>query len=129
MPYFAPEAPMPMTSCAPKLAERKANPATQAGMERPARKKSVLVRTERFSPTPIPRTKTKYTPIMVQSMALSMNDASRAATLRILEPHSTAHGNVTDYNRKRQCSVEVPLIRLADERARASADARPRSRP
>src|ERR1700730_11779239 len=31
MPYFAPEAPMPMTSCAPKLAERKGHPANQAG--------------------------------------------------------------------------------------------------
>src|SRR6266481_1760176 len=42
MPYLAPEAPMPMTSWAPRLAEMKARPQTQAGMERPARKKSVL---------------------------------------------------------------------------------------
>ncbi len=35
---------MPMTSCAPRLAEMKARPQTQAGMERPARKKSLEVR-------------------------------------------------------------------------------------
>ena len=29
-----------MTSCAPRLAERNARPVTQAGMERPERKKS-----------------------------------------------------------------------------------------
>ena len=44
MPYLAPEAPMPMTSWAPRLAEMKARPQTQAGMERPARKKSFEVR-------------------------------------------------------------------------------------
>ena len=43
MPYFAPEAPMPITSCAPRLAEMKASPAIHAGIERPDRKKSVLV--------------------------------------------------------------------------------------
>ena len=34
---------MPITSCAPRLAEMKASPAIQAGIERPDRKKSVLV--------------------------------------------------------------------------------------
>ena len=43
MPYLAPEAPIPMTSCAPRLVEMKASPQTQAGMERPARKKSLEV--------------------------------------------------------------------------------------
>ena len=43
MPYFAPEAAMPITSWAPRLAEMNARPATQAGIERPDRKKSVLV--------------------------------------------------------------------------------------
>ena len=43
MPYLAPEAAMPITSCAPRLAERNARPAIQAGIERPERKKSSLV--------------------------------------------------------------------------------------
>ena len=34
-PYFAPDAPMPITSCAPRFAERKARPVTQGGRERP----------------------------------------------------------------------------------------------
>ena len=34
---------MPITSWAPRLAEMNARPATQAGIERPERKKSVLV--------------------------------------------------------------------------------------
>jgi hypothetical protein len=38
MPYLAPEAAMPMTSWAPRLADRKASPATHAGIERPERK-------------------------------------------------------------------------------------------
>lgn len=59
MPYFAPDAPIPMTSCAPRLADMKASPHTQAGMARPARKKSVLVFTELFKTTPMPMTKTK----------------------------------------------------------------------
>src|ERR1039458_6885117 len=40
MPYLAPEAAMPMTSCAPRLAERKASPVTQAGMERTATRRN-----------------------------------------------------------------------------------------
>ncbi|MBV6432694.1 MAG: hypothetical protein IANPNBLG_02836 [Bryobacteraceae bacterium] len=44
MPYFAPEAAIPITSCAPRLAERKASPVIQAGIERPDKKKSVDVR-------------------------------------------------------------------------------------
>ena len=50
---------MPMTSCAPRLAEMKASPGTQAGIERPERKKSVLVLMWRLSAQPIPSTKAK----------------------------------------------------------------------
>jgi len=39
MPYFAPEAAIPITSCAPRFADKKASPATQAGIERPAVRK------------------------------------------------------------------------------------------
>ena len=59
MPYFAPLAPMPITSCAPRLAEMKASPVIQAGIDRPDRKKSVLVRAWRFSTNPMPSTKAK----------------------------------------------------------------------
>src|SRR5215467_9485082 len=68
MPYLAPDAPMPMTSCAPRFAEIKARPVIHAGIERPERKKSVLVFIYRFSAKPIPSTKTKYTTIMVKSI-------------------------------------------------------------
>ena len=50
---------MPMTSWAPRLAERNARPATQAGIERPDRKKSVVVRMYRFSAKPMPSTNAK----------------------------------------------------------------------
>ena len=59
MPYFAPEAPIPITSCAPRFAEMKASPVTQAGIARPDRKKSSLVRTERRSITPMLSTTAK----------------------------------------------------------------------
>ena len=52
---------MPITSWAPRFADRKARPAIQVGMERPERKKSSLLRTNRRSAKPIPSTKTKYT--------------------------------------------------------------------
>ena len=58
MPYFAPHAPMPMTSRAPRLAETKAKAVIHAGIARPERKKSVLVFMYRFSTKPIARTKT-----------------------------------------------------------------------
>ncbi len=51
---------MPMTSCAPRFAEMNARPVTQAGMERPERKKSVLRFTYRFNVQPIPRMNAKY---------------------------------------------------------------------
>src|SRR5579885_2956356 len=68
MPYFAPEAAMPITSCAPRLAEMKARPHTQAGMARPARKKSVLVFTRRRKTNPMPSTDAKYTSMITQSI-------------------------------------------------------------
>ena len=43
MPYLAPDAAMPITSCAPRLAEMNASRAIHAGIERPDRKKSSLV--------------------------------------------------------------------------------------
>jgi hypothetical protein len=45
-------------------------PQTQAGSERPARKKSVLVFIYRFRKTPMPKTKAKYKNMMTQSMAV-----------------------------------------------------------
>ncbi len=59
MPYLAPEAAMPITSWAPRLAERNASPAIQVGMDRPERKKSSLLFTYRRSTTPMPSTKAK----------------------------------------------------------------------
>ena len=56
---------MPITSCAPRLAERKASPVIQAGSDRPERKKSVLVRIARRNCQPMPSTNTKYTPMIV----------------------------------------------------------------
>ena len=58
---------MPITSCAPRLAEMNASPQTQAGIARPARKKSVLVVVYRFSAKPMPSTNAKYTNISTQS--------------------------------------------------------------
>ena len=59
MPYWAPLAAMPMISSAPRLAETKARPVTQAGSERPERKKSALVRMARRAAKPTPSTVTK----------------------------------------------------------------------
>ncbi len=59
MPYLAPDAAIPMTSWAPRLADRNASPAIHAGIERPERKKSSLLRMERRSTMPIPSTKPK----------------------------------------------------------------------
>ena len=59
MPYCAPLADMPMISTAPRLAEMNARPVTQAGSERPERKKSMLLETEARADSPMPRTKTK----------------------------------------------------------------------
>ena len=48
-----------MISTAPRLAEMKARPVTHAGSERPDRKKSMLLETERRARMPIPSTKPK----------------------------------------------------------------------
>src|SRR5579859_679685 len=90
MPYFAPDAPMPITSCAPRLAEMKASPQIQAGRARPARKKSALVRMKRLRAAPMPSTKAKYTSMMVQSMAVRFTrprDAARVEATRLHVKH------------------------------------------
>ena len=51
---------MPMISTAPRLAEMKASPVTQAGSERPERKKSTESETCRRAISPMPRTNAKY---------------------------------------------------------------------
>jgi hypothetical protein len=48
-----------MISTAPRLAEMKARPVTQAGSERPERKKSTESDTPRRAIRPMPRTKPK----------------------------------------------------------------------
>ena len=50
---------MPMISTAPRLAEMKASPVTQAGSERPERKKSIESETRRRAISPIARTNPK----------------------------------------------------------------------
>ncbi|GEM_PF-2045347 len=59
MPYWTPLADMPMISTAPRFAETKARPVTQAGSPRPERKKSMELDTRRFAAQPMPRTKAK----------------------------------------------------------------------
>jgi hypothetical protein len=59
MPYFAPDAAMPMISCAPRFAEMNARPHTHAGIARPAWKNAELVVVLLFSATPMPSTKAK----------------------------------------------------------------------
>ena len=56
---MAPDADIPMTSWAPKLAEMKARLEIQRGMEWPLEKKSELLFTRRFKMLPIPTTKAK----------------------------------------------------------------------
>ena len=58
MPYLAPLPAMPTSSKAPRFADINANPVIQAGIDRPERKKSLLVRIERRKAKPIPRTAT-----------------------------------------------------------------------
>jgi hypothetical protein len=50
---------MPRISMAPRLAEMKARPVTQAGSDRPERKKSSLVAIARRASTPMVMTITK----------------------------------------------------------------------
>ena len=59
MPYFAPEAAMPISSCAPRLAAMKARLVIQTGTDLPESKKSPLVETFLRSIQPMPITKAK----------------------------------------------------------------------
>jgi len=59
MPYFAPLAAIPITSCAPRLAEMKARPVIQVARLLPEWKKSRLVFVTRFSAAPMARTNAK----------------------------------------------------------------------
>ena len=59
IPYLAPLAAMPITSCAPRFAEMNASAVIHAARLRPDSKKSRLVFMKRFSAAPIPSTKTK----------------------------------------------------------------------
>ncbi len=58
-PYWALLAAMPRISAAVRSAEMNARPVIQAGRERPERKKSRLVLTERRAAKPMPRTTAK----------------------------------------------------------------------
>ncbi len=60
IPYFAPDAHMPITSCAPRFAAMNARLVIHTGTERPEVRKSALVATLRFTIQPIDRTNTKY---------------------------------------------------------------------
>src|SRR6266404_6315625 len=73
---------MPMTSCAPRLAEMNARPPTHAGMPRPARKKSVLVFIEPFNATPMPSTNAKYKPRISQSIPVILNGSFHPLAVR-----------------------------------------------
>ena len=59
MPYFAPEADMPISSCAPRLAAMNARLVIQTGTERPDMRKSPLVDIRFRSLQPMPKTKAK----------------------------------------------------------------------
>jgi hypothetical protein len=48
-----------MISIAPRFAEMKARPVTHAGRDRPERKKSMLLDTDRFAANPMPSTNRK----------------------------------------------------------------------
>ena len=61
---FKPDAVIPITSNAPKLVDINANPATQAGNERPASRNELASFIYFLSAQPIPSTKIKYTSIM-----------------------------------------------------------------
>ena len=59
IPYFAPEAHIPITSWAPRFAAMNARLVIHTGTERPEIRKSSLVDTLFFSTHPMPRTNTK----------------------------------------------------------------------
>ena len=58
---MAPHAPIPITSCAPRFADRNASPAIQAGIFRPEVRKSDPVWICLRNIQPMPSTKMKYT--------------------------------------------------------------------
>ena len=60
MPYFAPEAHIPIISWAPRFAAMKARLVIHTGTEWPDVRKSSLVEILRRTIQPIPRTKAKY---------------------------------------------------------------------
>ena len=59
IPYFAPEAHMPISSCAPRLVATKARLVIHRGTERPDVRKSSLVETPRLRTQPMPKTNAK----------------------------------------------------------------------
>ena len=59
IPYFAPEAAIPITSCAPRLAPMKPSAQIQAGSARPDSKKSFVPLTPLLTTNPMPRTNAK----------------------------------------------------------------------
>ncbi len=59
IPYLAPEAAIPITSCAPRFAPMNPSAQIQAGSARPDSKKSFVPLTPLRSTTPMPRTKAK----------------------------------------------------------------------
>ncbi len=60
MPYLAPEAAMPMSSTAPRLAAMNARLVIQTGTDRPEVRKSPLEEMRLRSLQPMPKTKAKY---------------------------------------------------------------------
>ena len=59
IPYFAPEAAMPITSCAPRFAPMNPSAQIHAGRDLPDSKKSFVPLTLLRTTTPIPRTNAK----------------------------------------------------------------------
>src|SRR5271170_2771824 len=123
MPYFAPDAPIPITSCAPRLAEMNASPQIHAGSDRPAWKKSLLVFMKRFSAKPMPSTKTKYNSMISQSTNVRFNgfrrhlpQAKSRATYKSCHPERSAAG------------AQSKDLRFAQSRVEGASIPNPRSR-
>ncbi len=87
---------------APKFAEMNASPHTHAGIDRPERKKSVLVRIDRRSQNPIPKTKTRYTAMMTQSMVVRfmLEPAKRIANREVRHADDRVVAKVPLFNPK-----------------------------
>src|SRR3954467_10214190 len=71
---------MPSSSIAPRFAEMNANPVTHAGNERPDKKKSRLLETERRAANPMPSTTRKYAPSAMKSAVFMANRAPPVAS-------------------------------------------------